>query len=195
LTRRLIVLLEQCADWSIVWQRARLRLAGRLPAHRQQDVFRGVWQGASFWPGLLGVIRRRALARQALQRVGRRFQVEVGTILSTSQIEIGNDVYIGAYCNIGHCQIGDDVLFGSNVTILAGKAQHGYDRLDIPMRLQPGAFSPVRIGCDVWVGNGAIVMADIGDHAIVAAGSIVTKPVDAFAIVAGNPAKVIGMRQ
>lgn len=54
----------------------------------------------------------------------------------------------------------------------------------------------VTIGHDVWIGHGAIVLPDrhIGTGAVIAAGAIVTKNVPAYAIVAGNPARVIRQR-
>jgi virginiamycin A acetyltransferase len=62
------------------------------------------------------------------------------------------------------------------------------------MRDQPGSLRPVRIGEGAWIGNGAIVMADVGRHTIVAAGAVVTKPLPDYAIAAGIPARVIRMR-
>ena len=67
----------------------------------------------------------------------------------------------------------------------------------------PGVFkaklvTSIRIETDVWVGTGAIVLPSvghIGEGAIIGAGAIVTKDVEAFSIVAGNPARVIGHRE
>ncbi len=52
------------------------------------------------------------------------------------------------------------------------------------------------IGNDVWIGSGALILsgASIGDGAVVAAHSVVTKPVPPYAIVAGNPARVVKYR-
>lgn len=54
----------------------------------------------------------------------------------------------------------------------------------------------VKIGNDIWIGNGSKILSGvtIGDGAIIGAYSIVTKDVEPFSIVAGNPAKVIGSR-
>jgi maltose O-acetyltransferase len=54
---------------------------------------------------------------------------------------------------------------------------------------------PVRIGCNVWIGGGAIILPGIvvGDDAIVGAGSVVTRDVPAGATVTGNPARQVGM--
>lgn len=56
---------------------------------------------------------------------------------------------------------------------------------------------PIAIGDDVWLGHNAIVLpsaSSIGRGAVVGAGAVVTKPVPAYAIVGGNPARVIRMR-
>jgi acetyltransferase-like isoleucine patch superfamily enzyme len=52
----------------------------------------------------------------------------------------------------------------------------------------------VRIGEGSWVGSGAIVMADIGKHCVIAAGAVVTEAVPDYAIAGGVPARVIRSR-
>ena len=61
-------------------------------------------------------------------------------------------------------------------------------------RVTPGLVEAVKWGNGCWVGANATVMADVGHDAIVGAGSVVTRPVPPFAIVAGNPARVLRMR-
>ena len=66
------------------------------------------------------------------------------------------------------------------------------------MRVQGASDSrPITIDNDVWIGLRAMIMpgVTIGDHAIVAAGSVVTKDVPEWAIVGGNPAKIIKSRK
>jgi acetyltransferase-like isoleucine patch superfamily enzyme len=95
----------------------------------------------------------------------------------------------------GDVTLEDDVLVGSNVSIINGRRQHGVERLDIPVREQPGEYPRITIGADTWIGDRAVVTADVGKHCIVGAGAVVTKPVPDFAIVVGNPAKIQGFRQ
>ena len=164
-----------------------------VPA-RTDKVFQGYSQFASLWPGLTGDFLRRAFYRLTLRRCARNCSIGFGTIFATPEAEIGDGVYIGWHGNIGHTSIGDNTLLGSNVTILSGKHQHHFDRLDVPLRHQGGTYSQVDIGDDVWIGNGAIVMERVGRQAVVAAGAVVIAPVVERSIVGGNPAKVIGQR-
>ena len=120
--------------------------------------------------------------------------VSFGVLFSNPATTIGRSAYIGPYGVIGEVSIGDDVLIGSQVSIMNGAKQHGIERLDIPVREQPGEWPRITIGKDTWIGDRAIVMADIGEHCVVGAGSVVTKPVPDYAIVVGNPARVVGSR-
>jgi acetyltransferase-like isoleucine patch superfamily enzyme len=169
-------------------------VSARLVRHRDDGIFQGYSQLMSLWPGLSGNFLRRAFYRLTLTSCSPSCSIGFGTIFATAKVEIGHGVYIGPYGNIGHVTLGDDVLLGSNVTILSGRRQHHLERLDVPIRLQGGTYERVTIGHDVWVGNGAIVLDDVEPQAVVAAGAVVTKPVRTRAIVGGNPAREIGER-
>jgi acetyltransferase-like isoleucine patch superfamily enzyme len=168
-------------------------VASLVPA-RRETAFQASSQFLSLWPGPPGDFVRRAFYRLTLREAAPDCMIQFGTVLASPDIHIGRGVYIGVGCNVAQCRIGDDVLVGSHVVILSGSHQHHFERLDIPIRHQGGSIRAVVIGRDVWIGNGAIVMDDVGDHAIVAAGAVVTKPVPALAIVGGNPAREIGRR-
>jgi acetyltransferase-like isoleucine patch superfamily enzyme len=77
---------------------------------------------------------------------------------------------------------------------LSGSKYHNFSRTDIPMTQQGGKLRRIRIGNDVWIGTNATIMEDIGNGCIVGAGSVVTKKIEPFHIVAGNPAKVLKKR-
>ena len=164
-----------------------------LPNHRER-LFQDFSQLVSLWPGVSGSAVRRAFYRRTLRRCSRTATFGFGSVFATPDVEIGERVGIGLFCNIGHVTFGDDILLGSNIIILSGRHQHGMERLDIPMRQQPGSYSRVTIASDVWVGSGAIIMSDIGPGAVVSAGAVVIKAVPDRAIVGGNPARVIGER-
>lgn len=114
-----------------------------------------------------------------------------------SGISIGNNCHFNYGCYLsgtGGLMIGDNCLFGPGVKILTGG--HKFNDVNVPIIKQGLTTAPVFIGNDVWVGAGAIILQGIkiDDGAIIAAGAIVTKDVLSRNIVAGIPAKGIGMR-
>jgi acetyltransferase-like isoleucine patch superfamily enzyme len=154
----------------------------------------GLSQLLSLVPGQPGNLLRAGFYHLTLQRCSLDCTISFGTIFSTPFCEIGSHVYIGAYCVISDCSIGNDSLLGSHVHVISGKHAHGFEASATPMRLQPASRSVVRIGADSWIGNGAVLMADVGTGCVIGAGSVVTRPVEAQAIAAGNPARTIRTR-
>ena len=160
----------------------------------RNSIFAACSQILSLLPGKSGALLRSGFYRYAAEYCHPNVLIGFGTLLSQQQTVIGKNTYIGPQCNIGKCQIGSDTLLGSGVHILSGKGQHNFDDLSKPIKDQGGSFEQVSIGDDCWLGNGAVVMANVGSHSVVAAGSVVINDVPEYAIVAGNPAKVIKMR-
>jgi acetyltransferase-like isoleucine patch superfamily enzyme len=156
--------------------------------------FPGWSQGFALLPGICGVYLRRAFYRWVLRRCGRGSWIGFGTVFSHPTAEVGRDVYVGVYCCLGDVTLHDDVLLGSHVSIMNGGGQHGIDRLDLPIREQPGRWPRVTIGRDSWIGDRAIVLADVGEHCVIGAGSLVTKEIPDYAIAVGAPAKVVRFR-
>lgn len=156
--------------------------------------FAGWSQLMSLLPGLSGQFLRRAFYRMVLDGCGSGAAITFGSTISHRSASIGRDVYVGANCTIGDVTIEDDVLIASHVSIMNGSEQHGTARLDLPIREQPGRFLPVTIGRDSWIGERTVIAADVGAHCIIGAGSVVTKPIPAFAIAVGVPAKVVRFR-
>ncbi len=160
----------------------------------KQQAFAGWSQAFALVPGLMGVYLRKAFYKLALGEYGEGACITFGTVISHPTARIGRDVYIGAYCVLGAVTLEADVLVGSHVSVMNGSRQHGIERLDIPVREQPGHWPRVTVGRDTWIGDRAVIMADVGRHAVVAAGAVVTKPVRDYEIVAGVPARNIGFR-
>ena len=76
----------------------------------------------------------------------------------------------------------------------SGSKTHGIDDLTIAIRDQPTIKSPVRIGNGSWIGSAAVVMADVGRDAVIAAGAVVTRPIPDLTIAGGVPARVLRHR-
>lgn len=112
-------------------------------------------------------------------------------------VSIGRATVIMVGGQIGHfCLISAHCLF-------VGREDHALNEIGSPIShatwVGDRAVTQrdvLQIGDDVWVGAGAIVLSgvEIGSFSVVAAGAVVTKDVPEFAIVAGNPAKVVGQR-
>ena len=168
-------------------------LAGKLFLGGEK-AFPGWSQAMSLIPGLTGVYLRRAFYRLVLPRCGADACLSFGTVFSHSTAEVGRRVYVGVYCCLGDVTLEDDVLVGSAVSIANGGAQHGIERLDIPIREQPGVWPRITIGRDTWIGDRAVVLADVGRHCVIGAGSVVTKPISDYAVATGVPAKVVRFR-
>lgn len=108
------------------------------------------------------------------------------------KVIIGDRVRIGlSNTLIGPITIGNDVIIAQNVVISA--LNHGYQDIKTPISKQKCSTSTVRIDDEVWIGANAVITpgVSIGKHSVVAAGSVVTKNVPPYSVVAGNPAKVI----
>lgn len=140
---------------------------------------------------------RKILAKRIFKKAAKNFKVHADVDFGTGvNVEIGENSSLNRGAWIGNDTIiGDDVMMGPDIIILS--AGHHFDDTTKPMTHQ-GATTrrPVIIGNDVWIGTRVIILPGIkvSDHSIIAAGSVVTKDVPAWAIVGGNPAKLIRYR-
>ena len=108
-------------------------------------------------------------------------------------IRLGDGVFLNFNCvilDVVAVTIGDQTQIGPGVQILA--ADHPRDAAEREAGLEFGR--PIRIGRNVWIGGGAILLpgVTVGDDALIGAGSVVTRDVPAGATVVGNPARQRG---
>ncbi|MDP3392435.1 DapH/DapD/GlmU-related protein [Sediminibacterium sp.] len=112
-------------------------------------------------------------------------------------LKVGDHSNIGPYSYIGcsgKITIGNNVMISPRVSIYA--ENHVFDEANIPMKEQGVTQSAVTIEDDCWIAANSIILAGvtIGKGSVIAAGSVVTKSVPPYSVVAGVPAKVIKQR-
>jgi acetyltransferase-like isoleucine patch superfamily enzyme len=168
------------------WLNAALLGRGRALESRSQLL--------SLWPGLTGQYLRRAFLQQVLARCHPTATVEFGTFFSQPGAVLDENVYVGPRCILGLVHLQKDVLIAGGVQIPSGGMTHYFDDPTKPIREQGGERKMVTVGEGAWIGSGAIVLADVGKGTVVAAGSVVTKPLPDNVIAGGVPAKVIRPR-
>jgi acetyltransferase-like isoleucine patch superfamily enzyme len=161
------------------------------------------------------MIKQLKKIRSFIQRklIYRKYDIESGfhagkrvRLWAKKTLKIGKNFYIGRDSFIEtDCIIGDNVIFGNKVGVV-GKYDHHYQQVGYPVRKAmairdsdynwKGLNLVTKIGSDVWIGYGSTILQGIhiGDGAIVAAGSVVTKDILPYSIYAGNPARKIADR-
>jgi acetyltransferase-like isoleucine patch superfamily enzyme len=148
-------------------------------------------QGLAMAPGVVGDYLRVAFYRLTLAECSLSSRVSFGSFFAHREARLGAHAYIGCYCIIGRAAIGDRAQIASGVQILSGSRQHVRNEDGEISGSEQGIFTTVGIGARCWIGAAAVVMADVGEGATVGAGSVVTRPIPARSVAAGNPARVI----
>lgn len=154
------------------------------------------------WPDTrLGILLRRCYLSVKVRSLGRNFTLHRGCLISGYHL-----IAVGDYSGIGEDTVvalgpGEYKLRMGNFSYLGPgcyvrNMNHRFDRLDIPYVQQGHDGTDIIIGDDVWVGARCILLAgtNIGDHSIVAAGSVVSTTIPPNSIAGGNPVRVLRKR-
>lgn len=142
----------------------------------------------SLVPGLPGSCLRSAYYGATLESASNEFNIGFGSIFCHRAAHVGRRSSIGMYCIFGCVHIGEEVLLANRVSIPSGKHQHlgEMDKIVSTTRR-----TTLHVGSRSWIGEGAVILADVGENCIVGAGSVVTKTLPAGTTAAGNPAKAL----
>tara|TARA_R110000772_G_scaffold206614_1_gene317196 strand:+ start:15889 stop:16488 length:600 start_codon:yes stop_codon:yes gene_type:complete len=153
----------------------------------------------SFWthvysilPGLPGVFLRRAFYSLTLEKCSLNSYIGFGTIFAHRSTVVEDNVYTGIYCSIGSAHLSKNCLIGSHSSLLSGNTQHmRNDENGEWMPFSTDNINRINIAQNVWIGEGAIILANVGKGSLVAAGAVVNNNVKENIVVAGNPARFV----
>lgn len=130
------------------------------------------------------------------EHCGKNVNIEKGARFS-EHTTLGDNSGIGVNAFLtAHVSIGNDVMMGPDCMLFT--SNHGMTDLSVPMWQQPSTEPrPIVIEDDVWIGARVIILPGVrvGKGSVIGAGSVVTHDVEAFSVVAGNPAKKIRDRR
>lgn len=166
--------------WKVIWSLCVSKLPGELR-----------------WG--LGCRLRLFMLKQVIGHIGKRCVIMRNPSISNPQnLSLGDDSGIGINAKLDcseNIEIGSRCLMGPDVMIYT--SDHNWCSDKETYFLTGMSTSPVFIDDDAWLGARSIILkgVKVGRGATVAAGSIVTKDVPPFAIVGGNPAKIIKYRK
>lgn len=138
--------------------------------------------------------------------------VEIGAGSRLAHSEIGDYSYCDRYADIANASVGkfaniasfsrigatDHPLHTASCHHFLYRSQDYWDDAEAdPAFFEHRRSRRAHIGNDTWIGHGAMIKPEVslGDGAVIAAGAIVTKDVEPYTIVAGNPAKILRLRQ
>ncbi len=152
----------------------------------------------SYRPYACGAKRIRYwICKHLFAKCGKNVNIEHGADIGTGKhTEIGDNSGIGINCTVKRAIIGENVMMGPEVVFIT--QNHNFADPDKPLQGQGFIeYPPIVIGDNTWIGTRVIVLPGrkVGKNCILAAGSVITKDVPDYAIVGGNPAKVIRFRK
>ena len=150
-------------------------------------------------PGKIGLKIRYSFYKRLFKKIGKDVIIKENvTIEFPENFSLGSYSGINRNCFInayGEIDIGELVQIGPNTVIHS--ANHNFEAIDVPICKQGHTPKKVKIEDDVWIGAGCIILpgVKIGKGALIAAGSVVTKDVVPYSVVAGVPARKIKTRR
>lgn len=158
---------------------------------RGEGLFQFFAQILALAPGLPGDYIRTAYYVMTLERCSVNTRISFGSFFAHREVIIEEGVYIGSYCILGNCHIGERTQIASQVQILGGRRQHRRDQQGQILGSDLRDFVSVTVGSDCWLGASSLIMADVGQGTTIGAGTVVPHPIPANVIAVGNPAHVI----
>ena len=137
-------------------------------------------------PGIIGDAARGAYYGRTLALFEPGASVHFGSYFSKRGARVRARAGIGAYCVMGLVDLGPGVRIASRVSITSGLHYHGSAAGGVSSE---DVVKRVLIGANTWIGEGAVIGADVGADCIVGMGSVVIQAVPDHSTVIDNPAR------
>ena len=158
---------------------------------RAEGVF-GFWTNVfALLPGLPGMYVRRAFYHFTLDSCTLDCFIGFGALFTHRRVIVEENAYVGPYALVGSARLRKGCLIGSRASLLSGTHLHV---LDSQGRWQPADVAhlqQIEIGEHAWIGEGAIVTVNVGAGSLVGTGAVVSTRVRPGVVVAGNPARFV----
>lgn len=174
-----------------VWPCAATCWLERLLLPAREELF-GFWSHClALGPGTPGMYLRRAFYRYMLDACAADCFIGFGTVFSHRRAVVESTAYIGNYALIGSAVLRRACLIGSRASLISGGQLHEQDEQGNWLPTDPARRQQIEIGENAWLGEGVIVMANVGSRAMISAGAVVSAAVPPSVMVAGNPARFV----
>ncbi len=162
----------------------------RRTRRNAEGVFHFCAHTVALFPGLPGAYLRRAFYRLTLDQCHRMCHIGFGAMFTHREVVVGRGVYLGTWALVGSAHLREGTSIGSRASLLSGTELHEFrDGEWTPFDI--GKLRQIVLGPHAFVGEGAIVMADVGARTMVTAGAVVSTAVPDGIVVAGNPARFV----
>lgn len=160
-------------------------------------ILRILWRTMDFIPLNISVYGRHLIGKKLFKNLGENSKFRDHNIFADGKnLDIGDNFLSGRYNYFGGgpIKIGNDVMMANFIIIET--TNHHFSDLSRPIREQGIDRLAVEIENDVWIGDRVTILpgVKIGTGSVLASGSVVTKDVESYSIVAGVPAKTIKKR-
>lgn len=175
------------------------KIAGRI----SKEVYEALQVWSSLFPGTIGKYTRMLFYRCYTKKQGQKFSTGILVKIQVpGSVEIGDNVSLNDHVWIAANQhknggviIHDNVLIGPFTVLHSGN--HYYENPNMLINKQGFRFATITIESDVWIAARCTILSGvtIGKGAVIAAGTVVTKSIPPYAVVAGVPGRIIGSRQ